>query len=409
MTDLVPYLLDWLNFLVRWFHLIAGIAWIGASFYFIWLDSHLRPPLDEDSRRIGIGGEVWAVHGGGFYRAQKFAVAPPELPPTLHWFKWESYATWISGFFMLCLVYYASAEINLIDPSVMALSKPVAIGIGLAFIVGSWVVYDLLCRSPLGRSEPVLASVMFVLLAIAAWGLTQIFSGRGAFIHFGAMLGTIMSANVLMVIIPGQRQLVAAKKAGLPPDPIHGIRGKQRSVHNTYFTLPVLFVMISNHYAFLTNAEQAWLVLILISLAGALIRLAFVMRHRGTPRPLLAWMGVALIAAVIVMLAPRPSAPVPAAGAGGAAVAAAPSMERIRFIMEQRCVSCHAVQPTQPGFASAPKNVVLDTEERILAQARAVHQHTVVLKSMPIANLTQMTDAERAEVDQWFRSLPARP
>jgi uncharacterized membrane protein len=408
MTDLVPYLLDWLNFLVRWFHLIAGIAWIGASFYFIWLDSHLRPPLDEDSRRIGIGGEVWAVHGGGFYRAQKFSVAPPELPPTLHWFKWESYATWISGFFMLCLVYYASAEINLIDPSVMALSKPLAIGIGLAFLVGGWLVYDLLCRSPLGRHEPLLAALMFVLLCVAAWGLTQIFSGRGAFIHFGAMLGTIMSANVLMVIIPGQRALVAAKQAGLPPDPIHGIRGKQRSVHNTYFTLPVLFVMISNHYAFLTNAEQAWLVLILISLAGALIRLAFVMRHRGTPRPLLAWIGVALIAAVIVILAPRPAAPVPAAAAG-VATAAAPTMDRIRLIMDQRCVSCHAAQPTQPGFASPPKNVILDSEERILTQARAIHQHTVVLKSMPIANLTQMTDAERAEVDQWFRSLAARP
>ena len=399
MTDYLPYALDWLNFLLRWFHLIAGIAWIGASFYFIWLDTHLKAPLHEESRKLGIGGEVWAVHGGGFYRAQKFLVAPPELPPKLHWFKWESYATWISGFFLLCLIYYVGAEVTLIDPQVMALSQGAAIAIGLAFIVGAWVIYDLLCRSALGRNEGVLAGVMFVLLAIAAWALTQIFSGRGAFIHFGAMLGTIMSANVLMVIIPGQRELVKAKEEGRAPDPIHGIRGKQRSVHNTYFTLPVLFVMISNHYAFLTHAEHAWLVLILISLAGALIRLFLVQRHRGEGKPALLLVGLASLIAVIIMLAPQPR-PV----ASAETIAAAPEFTEVRRIVQQHCMVCHAAAPTYRGFASAPKGILLDTDARILAQAMTTHQQTVVLKAMPIGNLTGMTDEERDVIDRWFRA-----
>ncbi len=393
----VAYLLDWLNFLGRWLHLIVGIAWIGASFYFVWLDTNLKPPTDAPSNEIGIGGEVWAVHGGGFYRAQKFKTAPPHLPEPLHWFKWESYATWLSGFFLLCLMYYGQAEIYLIDKSVMELSKSAAIGIGLGFLLGGWVIYDLLCRTKLGENEPLLAGLMFALLALAAYGLTHVFSGRGAFIHFGAMLGTIMSANVLMVIIPGQRKMVEAKKNGAPLEPIHGLRGKQRSVHNTYFTLPVLFVMISNHYAFLTNAKHAWIVLIGLSLAGCLIRLYFVRKHQGYKN--YSWWagGIAIIAALYFFLAPEKTT-LPAAQKSTV------SANIAQKIIIEKCAGCHAEKPTFQGFASAPKNVMLDTSERIAQHAQAIYQQTVVTKAMPIGNLTNISEDERAMLSVWFRA-----
>jgi len=389
------YVVDWLSFLGRAFHLIAGIAWIGASFYFIWLDSHLRAPrYVDEAQRLGIGGEVWALHGGGFYRAQKFAVAPPELPETLHWFKWEAYSTWLSGVFLLGLIYYLGAEVYLIDRTVADLSKPAAIAIGIAFLAGGWLVYDLLCRSPLGRNEPWLAVAMLVLCTLAAYALTHLFSGRGAFIHFGAMLGTIMAANVLMVIMPGQREMVKAKASDRVPDPTHAARGKQRSVHNTYFTLPVLFTMISNHYAAFTNARHAWLVLIAISLAGVFVRLFFTFRHRGVLKPSFWAFAIALLAAVFVALRP----------ATGPTAATAPSFTQVRAIVAERCAVCHADKPTFAGFASAPKNVVLDTPERIVAQAQPIHVQTVVTKAMPIGNLTAMTDAERAAIDAWYRA-----
>jgi uncharacterized membrane protein len=393
----VAYLFDWLNFLGRWLHLIVGIAWIGASFYFVWLDTNLKPPKDTPSQEIGIGGEVWAVHGGGFYRAQKFKTAPQVLPEPLHWFKWESYATWLSGFFMLCLMYYGQAEIYLIDKSVMELSKGAAIGIGLGFLLGGWIIYDLLCRTKFGENEPLLAGLMFLLLALAAYGLTHIFSGRGAFIHFGAMLGTIMSANVLMVIIPGQRQMVEAKKNGAPLDPIHGQRGKQRSVHNTYFTLPVLFVMISNHYAFLTNAKHAWIVLIGLSLAGCLIRLYFVRKLQGFQN--YGWWagGIAIIAALYFFLAPQKTA-IPAAQNS------AISSQVAQKIIIEKCAGCHMEKPTYPGFAAPPKNILLDTPERIAQNAQAIYQQTVVLKAMPIGNLTNISEDERAKIGAWFQA-----
>ncbi len=389
------YVLEWLNILGRWVHLITGIAWIGASFYFVWLDSHLKPPKDAASQDIGIGGEVWAVHGGGFYRAQKFKVAPPELPPVLHWFKWEAYSTWLSGFFLLVLIYYVGAEVYLIDKAIADLSKPAAIGIGLGFLAGGWIIYDFLCRSRIGMNEPALAGVMLVLLTGAAYALTHLFSGRGAFIHFGAILGTIMSANVLMVIIPGQRELVKAKQEGRTPDPIHGLRGKQRSVHNTYFTLPVLLVMISNHYALLTNARWNWAVLMLLALAGALIRLFFVKKHQGSTQPWLVAAGCAFILVTIAMLAPAP------ASSGGTKAAA---FADVQAIVAVRCAGCHAEKPTFAGFAAAPKNVLLDSPERIIAQALPMHQQAVVTRAMPIGNLTAMTDAERATLDAWFRA-----
>lgn len=239
------YIVDWLNLLARWVHFITGIAWIGASFYFIWLDNHLQAPRMESDSDKGVGGEVWSVHGGGFYHAQKYKVAPPQIPETLHWFKWEAYTTWLSGMFLLILVYWLGAEVYLIDPSVASLTPLTAIGISLAFVVAGWLVYDGLCRSPLADNGGLFAGILLVLSALLAWGLCEVFGGRGAYIHFGAVLGTIMAANVFFVIIPGQRQMVAAAERGEDPDPLPGIRGKQRSVHNTYFTLPVLFTMIT--------------------------------------------------------------------------------------------------------------------------------------------------------------------
>jgi len=392
-----PYLLEWLNLLGRWVHLITGVAWIGASFYFVWLDAHLHAPRDRaEGERLDLAGEVWSVHGGGFYRAQKFRVAPPELPEPLHWFKWEAYSTWLSGMFLLVLVYWLGARVYLVDPAVADLAPGVAVAIAAAFLVGGWLAYDALCRSRLGANEPLLAAVLLAGCALAAWALCELFSGRGAFIHFGAMLGTIMAANVFFVIIPGQKDLVRAKAEGRAPDPAHGVRGKQRSVHNTYFTLPVLFTMISNHYASLTNHPQAWLALIGMTVAGAAIRLWFVMRHRGQSRPALVAVGVAAIAGTFALAMPR--------GGPTGADAGAADFAAVRGIVATHCAGCHAERPTWPGFASPPKGVVLDSPEAILRQAQTVHQQTVVSKAMPIGNLTGITDAERATIDAWFRA-----
>lgn len=301
------YVVEWLNLLGRWVHMITGVAWIGTSFYFVWLDNHLQAPKASADAERGVGGEIWSVHGGGFYHAQKYKVAPPELPDTLHWFKWEAYSTWLSGIFLMALIYWYGAELYLIDPNVAELSKPVAIVMGMGALIVGWVVYDVLCKSQLGQNDVVLGAVMFGLLTVAAWGLCQVFSGRGAYIHFDAMLGTIMVANVFFVIIPGQRDLVTAKEEDRDPNPIHGVRGKQRSVHNTYFTLPVLFVMTSNHYAMTYNHDYNWLILIAISLAGALIRVYFVARHFGNPSLAPAGVAVLLLAGVVVAIAPKPS------------------------------------------------------------------------------------------------------
>ncbi len=382
------YLLDWLTLLARWAHIVVGIAWIGASFYFIWLDNHLEAKRGADSDPL-IAGELYAIHGGGFYRAQKYRLAPEALPTTLHWFKWEAYWTWLTGFVLLVLVYYLNASAYLVDQQVMALSPGAAIGIGLGSLVLGLALYEGLCRSPLNETGLALALIAF--FALAAWGLTQLFSGRGAFIHFGAILGTIMAGNVAHVIIPGQRELVRAKQDGRLPDEKFSIRGKQRSVHNTYFTLPVIFTMISGHHAMTFGTRWSWLVLIAMGLAGALIRLWFVARHKGSAP---AWTLVAslvLVAAVAAMLTPRSST--------GTAVPLADAKQ----VIDRRCVSCHADKPAFPGLAEAPKGVKLDTPERIEAQRLTIHQQSVLTRAMPPGNLTGMTDEERALLDRWVR------
>lgn len=391
-----PYIIDWLGLLGRWLHFVAGIAWVGASFYFVWLDNHLEPPKEAGDRDKGVAGEVWSVHGGGFYHAQKYALTPPKLPETLHWFKWEAYTTWLSGVFLLALIYWYSAEVYLIDPRVMDLGKPAAVGIGIGTLVIGWVVYDLMCRSPLGNNETLLAVCVFVFASLAAWGLCQVFSGRGAFIHYGAMLGTIMVANVAHVIIPGQRELVAAAKEGREPDPVYGQRGKQRSVHNTYFTLPVLFVMISNHYAMTYGHAYNWLILIALSLAGALIRVYFVARHRGRAPLAPAVVSVLIIVAVAAAIAPSVSR--------DGETTAAVDFARVHEVIRERCGTCHAESPTQPGFSAPPKGLVLETKEQIIANAAPIYQQTVVSEIMPIGNLTGMTGDERRVIARWYEN-----
>ena len=394
---MIDYLLDWCGLLVRWLHVVAGIAWIGSSFYFVWLDNHLEPQLKSDEPiDPNVAGELWAVHGGGFYRSRKYRVAPAVLPPTLHWFYWEAYTTWLSGFGLLCLLYFLRAEAYLIDPTVAALTKPAAIGVAVAVLMGSWLVYDGLCRSPLGRNTRALAIAVSLVTVIEAWGVCHLFSGRGAFMVFGAALGTIMVANVLFVIIPGQRELVRAKREGREPDPAPGLRGKQRSVHNTYFTLPVLFVMISNHYAMTYGTRYNWLVLIAMSFAGACIRGWFVARHkpagrRGLASALPAALGVLTLAGVVVALAPE-----------GASMQGAGDVAQVQSIVQQRCVPCHSTHPTPKfGFNAPPNGVVLDTLDQLRAHLPDVKKQ-VSLRTMPLGNLTGMTDDERAKVLTWI-------
>ncbi len=389
------YLVEWLNLLLRWLHIITGVAWIGASFYFVWLDNHLQAPKKQQDADGGVGGELWAVHGGGFYHAQKYKLAPPALPSTLHWFKWEAYSTWLSGIFLLALMYWYGAQVYTLDSNVMALSQAAAISIGIACIVGGWLIYDGLCRSPLGKNDTILATLIALLTCILAYGLCQVFSGRAAFIHFGAVLGTIMVANVFFVIIPGQKAMVAAASTGQQPDPIHGLRGRQRSVHNTFFTLPVLLVMVSNHYAMTYSHTLNWLVLIGLCAAGGLIRIYFVQRHFGKAKwPVLA-AAIATLATLAWLIAPKPATT-------ATTYAASAPFNQVQNIIQTRCASCHAAAPTQAGFSAPPKGILLETPAQISSQAEAIHQQSVLSRAMPIGNLSQMTDAEREVLEQWF-------
>ena len=335
------------------------------------------------------------MHGGGFYHAQKYKVAPAVLPETLHWFKWEAYTTWLSGMFLLILVYWYSAEVYLIDPTVADLSPAAAVGIAAAFIVGGWFVYDLLCRSPLGSNEQAISLVLLLLVSLLAWGLCQLFSGRGAYIHFGVVLGTIMVANVFFVIIPGQRQMIAAAPRGESPDPGPGIRAKQRSVHNTYFTLPVLFVMTSNHFAMTYASDYNWAVLVAISLAGALIRIYFVARHRGDASLLPIIIAIFLILAVAWVIAPKSTL---------ASAHIDTSFADVRRVVHERCTTCHSANPTHPAFPAAPGGVELDSDAQCMAESWRMHQQTVITRVMPISNLTNISDEERALIDQWFQA-----
>lgn len=394
------YFIDILNFLVRSLHVITGIAWIGASFYFVMLDNSLHAPKKSADTDNGVFGELWAVHGGGFYHSQKYMLGPKNEPldDNLHWSKWEAYTTWISGFFLMAIVYWYGADIYLIDPAIADISQGMAIAISLCFMFGGYFIYDFLCKSALAKNDALLGLVIFVLVSIAAYALTHIFSGRGAFMTFGAMLGTIMAASVRFVIIPGQKEMVRRLRIGEEVDPAPGIAGRQRSVHNTYFTLPVIFVMISNHYAMTYSHEYNWLILIGISMAGALIRIFFVSRH-GEGKNLTGALvsAIAIMIVVIWAMAPKTIE----ITANDAKI----SFAEVESIVKQRCTSCHSQQPTQAGFLAAPKGYVYDTPENITSQAALIYQQAVVLKAMPIGNLTGITDDERMVLAKWYQGL----
>jgi uncharacterized membrane protein len=387
-----PYLTDWLDLGLRWLHVIAAIAWIGASFYFIGLDNHLVSPEDEADAERGVAGEAWEIHGGGFYHVQKYRVAPPVLPERLLWFKWEAYTTWLSGFGLLVVLYYFNASTSLVDRSVADLSDWTAVAISVGGLVLAWVAYDALCRV-LGGRELVLAGTILALTAAAAWGAGELFAARAAYLQVGAMLGTIMSGNVFFVIIPAHWDLVRAKKAGREPDPAAGLRGKQRSVHNNYLTLPVLFTMIGGHFPFTYGHAHAWLILVALMLIGAWVRHFFTLRHTGRN----AWWipASAAVAVVALALAIRPGDSTPA---GSATVPFA----RVQQIVALRCVTCHSLHPTSTEFRQAPLGIVLDTRTEIEARAAQIKAVAVDSTVMPLGNATGMTQAERDLLGAWI-------
>jgi uncharacterized membrane protein len=397
------YLLDWANLLLRWVHVVTVIAWIGSSFYFVFLDSSLTPPVDPDLKRQGVDGELWAVHGGGFYHPVKFNVAPPKLPEHLHWFYWESYSTWLTGFALFAVSYLWSANTYLIDKSVMDWSPRAAIAVALSFLVVFWILYDAICRvfGQRRNGDAIVGALVLLLVCVASWLACRWFAGRAAFVLVGAMIATAMSANVFFWIIPGQKKVVDAIKAGRPVDPSHGMRGKQRSVHNTYFTLPVVFAMLSNHYSFTWSHPRNWLVLILMMFAGAAIRQFFVMRHGWKlgrsrhPFPY-ALVGVVFIASVIVWLKPEASAGI------AAAPPRAVGYQEVQQVVAQRCYMCHGAQVQM-------KNVRLDSPAGLKQHAQAVYQQAVVTRLMPMNNATGITEAERALIAQWFQGGAPTP
>jgi uncharacterized membrane protein len=390
ILSLDPYATDWLNLLARWLHVIAGIVWIGSSFYFIALDNHLRPPAEESDRDAGVGGEAWEIHGGGFYQVQKYRVAPQELPEPLHWFKWEAYTTWLSGFALMIVLYYAHADTYLIDRSVADISTTAAIAISIALLVTAWFVYDALCRL-LGDFPLILASLLLALITVAAWAISHLFSGRAMYLQVGAMIGTMMVGNVFFVIIPAHWELVRAKQAGREPDPAANERGKLRSVHNNYLTLPVVLTMISNHFPFTYGHSYSWLILVVLLVIGAWIRHFFNLRQTG--RTVWAIPVTAAIAIAVLAILIRPQ------NESAAGTPAVP-FERVSQIVDQRCIACHSVHPTK--VEKAPLGITMDTPQEIQRLAAEIRLLAVTTESMPPGNVTGMTKAERDLLGRWI-------
>jgi uncharacterized membrane protein len=383
-----PYANEWLDLLFRWLHVVAAIAWIGSSFYFIALDNHLRPPEDEADSEQGVGGEAWEIHGGGFYQVQKYRVAPRTLPEPLYWFKWEAYTTWLSGFVLLIVLYYVNAGTYLIDKSVADLRPWQAIAISVALLAAAWLVYDGLCR--LLPNDLALGAVLLVLVTLAAWGISHLFAGRAEYIQIGAMLGTMMAGNVLFVIIPAHWELIRAKQAGREPSGAAGLRAKQRSVHNNYLTLPVVFTMISNHFPITYGHSYSWLILVALLVISAWVRHFFNLRHTGRTAWWIPVTAALAIAGVAVAIRPHSSS-------GGTAV----PFSRAQAIVRERCVPCHSAHPTK--VVVAPMGLVFDTPKEIHAQARLIEQLAVRTTVMPLGNQTGMTQAERDTLGAWIQ------
>ncbi|MCH8862351.1 MAG: urate hydroxylase PuuD [Proteobacteria bacterium] len=384
-------MIDWVELLIRWLHVVAGIAWIGSSFYFIFLDASLVKTSDTPD---GVAGDSWQVHGGGFYRMRKFLVAPGEMPAELHWFKYEAYTTWLSGFFLLGLIYYLNAGLYLVDRGVMDMTPAVAIAVSAGSLAAGWLVYHGLCRSPLGDNEKLLAALGYILLVAAAWGYTQVFGGRAAYVHMGALVGSIMVGNVFFVIIPNQKIVVADLIAGRAPDPDLGRRAKQRSLHNNYLTLPVVFVMISGHYPMTYASQWNWLVLAGIFIAGGLVRHFFNMKHAGRGAQYWLWLAAGVVVAGVAALSAREPRPGMSAGAA--------SFAEISAIIETRCTVCHSATPRYEGITTPPLGVVFDTPGDITSQATRIQAQAVASDAMPLGNVTGMTEAERAALAAWI-------
>ena len=395
------YLIDFVNLLLRWLHVIAAIAWIGESIYFVMLDNSLRTPKAEEDREKGVFGEMWSVHGGGFYHNQKYATAPSKLPNDLHWSFWKAYTTWLSGFALFVILYMVNPGFYLVNPNspwewAANMTGWQANVLALAFLLGGWVIYNELCKriSPNMDRDGLLSVAVAVMMVVVAYLSTQMFTGRAAFLLTGAVMATAMSANVFFWIIPGQRRMVKAMKAGDAPNPLDGKRGKQRSVHNTYFTLPVVLLMVSNHYSFIYSHELAWVVMVLFIFAGALIRQFFVLMHAGKTQPAYPAVGVGLILLAFWVAAPSSSSPSGNDGAQG------PGQEQITGLIEQHCVQCHARNPEHAGFSAPPAGIAFDSWDEILGQ-KAQIQQVVSSRYMPLGNMTNMSDEERDMIAAW--------
>jgi len=386
------YFLEWLNMFFRWFHVIAGVAWIGASFYFVWLDNSLENP-PQWKKDKGIGGDLWAIHGGGFYEVAKYKLGPEKMPENLHWFKWEAYTTWLTGMVMLWIVYYIGAETFLIDSSRMDFTQGQAIAAGMGFIIAGVAVYEAMVRSPLRHNGKLFGLILFGFLIFMSWFAFQIFSARGAYIHVGAILGTIMAGNVFLGIMPAQRALVEAVERGESPDPKYGAFAKLRSTHNNYFTLPIIFIMISNHYPMTYGHEQGWLVLVAIGFISAYARHFFNLKNQGVSKP-----SILVISAI--MLAALAAAMVPAKIEAQKGEAVLTDMQAMTII-GQRCISCHATSPTNEGFATAPAGIILETAEQVLSMKDKMIP-ALQTGYMPLGNLTNMTDQERQQLMVWL-------
>lgn len=384
-------MVDWVELLVRWLHVVAGIAWIGSSFYFIFLDASLVKTGDTPD---GVAGDSWQVHGGGFYRMRKFLVAPGEMPAELHWFKYEAYTTWLSGFFLLGLIYYLNAGLYLVDRSVMDMTPLAAIAVSAGSLAAGWLVYHGLCRSPVGGNDKLLAALGYILLVAAAWGYAQVFGGRAAYVHVGALVGSIMVGNVFFVIIPNQKIVVADLIAGRTPDPGLGQRAKQRSLHNNYLTLPVVFVMISGHYPMTYASQWSWGILAGIFIVGGLVRHFFNMKHAGRGAHYGLWLAAgAVVAGVAALSMQRPSLDT---------LATVPSFSQVSAIIETRCTPCHSAAPGYDGISTPPMGVVFDAPGDITSQADLIETQAVTLDAMPLGNVTGMTEAERAVLAAWI-------
>ena len=398
---MIDYIWLWSELLIRWVHVIAGIAWIGSSFYFIALDLSLKPGKELPEQAHG---QAWQVHGGGFYNMVKYLVAPSKMPDELTWFKWEAYATWISGFALLTVIYYTAADLYMIDLEILDIAEWQAAAISLAGIVLGWAIYDGLCRSPLGKSDAALAAAGFVFLVALAWCYTQVFSARGAFVQMGVTIGTIMVANVLMIIIPGQRKVVKSLVAGEDPDPRYGARGKQRSLHNNYLTLPVIFVMIGGHYPVIFATKYSWVILALVLIIGALIRHFFNTKHKGEPTPWWTWIVAAFLTLGAIFLsydgAPRSVDFDEAAYATPAEFHTA----AIELITEN-CSICHAAEPAWENMAFAPKGVVLETEVDVMRHVDEIFWQSAASHAMPPGNLIWIDDEQRVMLAKWRQLL----